>query len=92
MPSFHELCLVEPRLAWLADHIQSLKPEQGNASPLWYGNAQVPGIKDTLIGLVGFEAANLQLRTSEAYDVAYDHLLSLLQGQQLNPERKKTNK
>jgi hypothetical protein len=87
MPSFQDLCLVEPRLAGLAELIESLKPEQENTSLLWHGNAHVPGIKDSLLGLAGYEAANPKLRTSEAYDVAYDHLFSLLQERLINPQK-----
>jgi len=75
---FQSLCDLEPRLALLAAEVKSLKPNQKNVLRLWYGNASTPGIKDALLALVGYEAANPLLRTTEAYDVAYDYLFACL--------------
>jgi hypothetical protein len=43
----------------------------------WFGYVG-PGFKDRLVRLVGWEANGWMLRSSEAYDVAYDHLYALL--------------
>jgi hypothetical protein len=75
---FRELCRREPRLAKLERDIQAVKDTRGPsfcANDWWY----LPGgFKSRLARLVGWGAEQPELRTTEAYDVAYDALYQLL--------------
>lgn len=78
-----ELTMIEPRLIVLEQIIKGYhKPartyEVFCANRLWYGFGEdgiiVTGIKQRLMKLVGTFADNKFLNTTEAYDVAYQHL------------------
>jgi hypothetical protein len=76
MKSFADLCQREPRLHSLERDIQAVKDTGGPsfcANDWWYGR-----LKPRLVRLVGFGAEQPELRTPEAYDVAYDVLYELL--------------
>lgn len=72
----------EPRLGLLErDILYHAKQHQSGrycAHRHWFGYAAPQGFKDRLCQLVGWEANGSTLRSSEAYDVAYDHLYALL--------------
>jgi len=71
----------EPRLGLLEReilyHAAQHKTGRYCASRFWHGYAGT-GFKDRLLELVGWETDRPTLRSSEAYDVAYDHLYELL--------------
>jgi hypothetical protein len=75
--AFQELCLLEPGLAQLEREIRAL-PDAGKyfcANEHWYP----PGtFRSRLLRLAGWNAVRPELRTSEAYDLAYDYLYALL--------------
>lgn len=48
------------------------------ANAVWYGYFGRLGIKERLLGLVGWEARDPALRTEAAYDVAYDAIYEAL--------------
>jgi hypothetical protein len=76
MRRFGELSEQEPRLAALERDIQAVKDTGGAwfcANDHWYLR-----FKPQLMKLVGWGAEQPELRTCEAYDVAYDTLLALL--------------
>jgi hypothetical protein len=75
-PSWTELTQLEPRLLDLAREALEASPSKGKycANAEWYGYGGQQGIKPRLCLLVGHEAAHFApelLRTSAAYDVAY---------------------
>ena len=75
-PSWTELTHLEPRLLDLAREALEAQPSKGKycANAEWYGYRGYRGIKPRLRLLVGHEAAAYApalLRTSVAYDVAY---------------------
>jgi hypothetical protein len=73
---FRELCRREPRLATLERDVRSVTDNGGAwfcANDWWYGR-----FKPRLVKLVGFGADEPELRTTEAYDVAYDALYEQL--------------
>jgi hypothetical protein len=83
--AFDALALYEPRLLDLYREIIGIQ-DDGEASwfcanAVWYGHEGWPGIKPRLMCLVGWEAEKwgvARLRTTEAYDLAYDTLYTLL--------------
>jgi hypothetical protein len=82
--TFDQLCELEPRLRQLAREAKSVR-DDGTAKAFcanaaWYGYFGNPGIKPRLLLLVGFERPNGpdELRTTEAYDVAYDAIYNML--------------
>jgi hypothetical protein len=74
---FAELCQAEPRLAELERDIRSVKDtgKEFCANEHWYVS---PGFRARLYHLAGWHAEKPELRTSQAYDIAYDHLYALL--------------
>jgi len=88
--TFQTLCIVEPRLADLAKEVEKIRDDGLEpsfcANDVWYGHsARDGGIKERLCclvgeeaSLVGEEARNPSLRTSRAYDVAYEKLYAML--------------
>lgn len=86
LPSFESVCALEPRLLELEAKIKAIKDDGQTpsfcANHRWIGCAGCDvcngGIKQELLQLVGWGAKNRKLRTSDAYDVAYDYLYSLL--------------
>ncbi|MCL2347325.1 MAG: hypothetical protein FWC50_03580 [Planctomycetaceae bacterium] len=77
--TFYHLCQLEPRLRHLETVAKSIKAgKKFCASEVWYGPG---GIKSQMRQLVGYEGCyskNEILCSDEAYDVAYQHLWSLL--------------
>jgi hypothetical protein len=81
--AFAALCSIEPRLDELRADILALKPKRGKpwcSNARWYGfhRFAATGYKARMMGLVGHFAENPELRTSAAYDVAYEVLFKLL--------------
>lgn len=77
--TFEELCDREPRLAALRDEIARLprRSRGACANALWFAT---PNYKRILTGIIGHLAVQFDpdLRTSAAYDVAYQSLYRLL--------------
>jgi hypothetical protein len=72
--AFRELCRIEPRLAELEGEIRAIK-DTGK----WFcANEHWLNLKSRMSLLVGWRAENPELRTSKAYDIAYDELYQLL--------------
>jgi hypothetical protein len=74
---------VEPRLEVLEREIKAVVDKDGTpyfcANEIWYGYEDPKqGFKERLCRLVGWEAHNPRLRTTGAYDLAYDYLYGLL--------------
>jgi hypothetical protein len=65
---FAELCQLEPRLTTLLLEVMAKQPTTWS----WYRH-----VKPRLYALVGWEAERRELRTCEAYDVAYEVLYSM---------------
>ena len=83
--TFSELCELEPKLKGLADEAKNTRdPGTGDAfcaNAIWYGYFGRQGIKPRLLKLVGWErriAGPAELRTEQAYDIAYDTIYNLL--------------
>jgi hypothetical protein len=83
--TWNELIKLEPRLLALAKEAAAYKKNaQGKeyvcANDRWYGNGQWrdKGIKERLVLLVGWLAERPELKTMEAYDVAYEYIYNLL--------------
>lgn len=79
--TWEDLIALEPRLEQLERdiryHASQHRVDRYCANRHWYGYLGL-GFKDRLCVLVGWEARGMTLRSSEAYDVAYDHLYALL--------------
>jgi hypothetical protein len=81
-----DLTRLEPRLIGLRASIQRIGRQRAEApgycaNATWYGDMPSPwSLKERLCRLVGWERKNgpAQLRTPEAYDVAYDTLYAAL--------------
>lgn len=81
--NWESLTVKEPRLAQLEEAIRLVRPgarrwrktktSEFCANWVWYSY-----FKPQLVRLVGWSAAKPEIRTEEAYDVAYDYLYSLL--------------
>lgn len=80
---WEKLCELEPRLIALHKELSAIKDDKRNpsfcANRVWYG-ADGYSYKHRLNNLVGWEADTPypELRTSQAYDVAYRMLYSAL--------------
>lgn len=82
---WNELVKIEPRLLDLADEAMAYKKASHGkkyvcANDRWYGYGEWKGrgIKERLIYLVGWLSCRPELKTMEAYDVAYQHIYNLL--------------
>lgn len=78
--TWKEVVTAEPRLANLYADVCAVRDVGGNsfcANAAWYGYRGY-GFKERMFNLVGFYAANPDLRTMEAYDLAYDKLYRAL--------------
>jgi hypothetical protein len=76
--SFDEICELEPRVGELLREVQAVKDTGGEsfcANDHW---CLPGGFESRLCRLVGWRAAKPELRNSECYDIAYDHLYVLL--------------
>ncbi len=73
--TFSEMAKIEPRLQALYNEVQQVKAKKKAfcANRVWYKY-----FKPQLILLAGWNAKNPQLRTTEAYDVAYQAIYELL--------------
>jgi hypothetical protein len=88
--TFNDLVTLEPRLAELLTEARAFKPRpKFCANAVWYGYFGSSGLKDKLLGLVGWgretpldgatDAPREEtLKSSEAYDVAYHTLYEAL--------------
>ncbi len=78
-PTWGELVRLEPRLRVLQRDVKAVDGSDPHfcANRVWYARG---GFKERLCCLVGWEAERDDpvLRSSEAYDVAYDRLYNLL--------------
>jgi len=79
---FDKLTLQEPALKALEAEVHRLRRRRQDRLYQWYNL-----VKPKLVYLVGFGAAHPGLRTCEAYDVAYDYLLAVLEGRGEAPAR-----
>jgi hypothetical protein len=87
-PTWSELVKLEPRLGELLARAKAIVDDGGEsfcANHRWVGCGNGPacekcrgGLKDELVMLVGWEASNPELESSEAYDVAYDKVYKAL--------------
>jgi len=83
---WNDLVKLEPRLLFLAEEALAYKEmsrgqEYVCANDRWYGYGKWRdrGLRASIIGLVGwFSAGPTELRTMDAYDVAYQHVYHLL--------------
>lgn len=76
--TFEELAKIEPRLKTLLKEAQAIKDPGGPsfcANHIWY---KPLGFKDRLNKLVGWEAKDERLKSSEAYDLAYEKIYDSL--------------
>lgn len=83
--SFKELVALEPRLGELEADMRGHAERNRDtpkycANAWWYGypHTDFEGFKLTFIQLVGTLARDERLRSSAAYELAYDHLYHLL--------------
>ncbi len=78
--TWDDLLALEPALGLLERELRALRRQARGrrtfcAHAVWY---RPGGPKSRLTGLVGWSARHPRLRTSGAYDVAYQHLYGLL--------------
>lgn len=79
--NFTDLATLEPRLLTLEADIRRVRGDKRKrsfcANHVWYNSG---GFKARLLSLIGWNKSvtDERLRTSEAYDVAYEHLYNLL--------------
>ncbi|MDP9472214.1 MAG: hypothetical protein M3Q71_16370 [Chloroflexota bacterium] len=82
LPTWDDLAAREPRLADLRIAAERIRDVDARfcANAAWYGYAGQLGLKPRLLRLVGWGAQNQDpvLRSSDAYDVAYQTLYALL--------------
>jgi hypothetical protein len=72
--TFAELASIEPQLATLLKEARRVEPSDTFcANAVWYRQ-----FKPRLLSLAGWEAENPILRSSEAYDVAYETIYEAL--------------
>ena len=75
--TFEELCALEPRLRELYQRAKAVRDDRRKpsfcANSIWYRE-----LKPELCRLVGWEASNPALRTSEAYDLGYETIYEVL--------------
>lgn len=78
--TWKDIVRLEPRLADLLKEAQTVdgSGEHFCANRIWYGTPPDHGMKGRLQYLVGLMAANPKLRTSEAYDLAYQTIYRAL--------------
>jgi hypothetical protein len=80
--TFGRLCRQEPRLRKLYDEARAVGDDGSAghfcANAVWFGYGGHRGLKVRLVQLVGFQAEAPELRTTEAYDVAYQTIYAAL--------------
>jgi hypothetical protein len=83
--TWNTLVELEPRLPQLYHRAKAIKDHRRTksfcANQVWYGTAYSGSLKDRLCVLVGWErlgSGDPRLKTSEAYDLAYDKLYDVL--------------
>ncbi len=81
-PSFDRLAALEPGLGRLMDEVRALRrdpPPAFCAMDTFFGySTRGDGLKRRLSRLAGWQAANPELISSDAYDVAYHAVLNAL--------------
>ncbi len=77
MERFGLLCEKEPRLRGLYAQARAIRDDRHTPS-FCANNVWVNALKPQLLELVGWEARNPDLRTSEAYDLAYEMVYEAL--------------
>jgi hypothetical protein len=79
---FNRICGIEPKLKALYKEAKSVKDDGVEASfcanAVWYGYGKWRGIRSRVIELVGWECKTRELKTTSAYDVAYDEIYEVL--------------
>jgi hypothetical protein len=79
--NWEDLIELEPRLEQIERdvryHAEHHRTGPYCANRFWYGYDGL-GFKDRLCAVVGWGSDGQRLRSSEAYDLAYDHLYALL--------------
>jgi hypothetical protein len=82
--TWRDLTKAEPRLERLYADVRQIKDDKSKpafcANFVWYGYGKYRGhsLKERMYYLVGFMAANPELRTMDAYDIAYRKLYDAL--------------
>jgi len=79
--SFDQLVEIEPALIPLYESALAYHDSVDEffcANDVWYGTTTPGGLKGWLERLVGWDARNKNLRTEEAYDLAYDVIYDAL--------------
>lgn len=74
--TWQEIIAIEPKLLSLETEIKSIKDSGGKsfcANTIWYNQ-----FKQRVVDLVGDYASNEQLRSQQAYSLAYHHLYDQL--------------
>jgi hypothetical protein len=77
--SFQQICDLEPQVQALFAEAKAIQDDPSKesfcANNVWYGHT---GLKSRVAALVGDRATNPQLRTSQAYDMAYHTVYDVL--------------
>jgi hypothetical protein len=77
--TWDDLVVIEPALAELLAEIKAVSSHENFCANLvWYGYGGRPGFKKRMSLLVGYYARKPELRTMDAYDVAYETCYDLL--------------
>lgn len=78
--TWDQMTKIEPKLGQLLEEIQSIKDDQSQvsfcANDHFHGGD--PSLKERMCELVGWDAAQKELRTSEIYDLAREKLYNAL--------------
>ncbi len=79
---FEKLCGMEPRLQALYKKAKGMRDDPSRpsfcANAVWFGALGEEGLRGEMARLVGWFAENPELRTTEAYDIAYETLYQAL--------------
>jgi hypothetical protein len=82
--SWERIVEIEPRLAAAEHDIKAVGRKRGKpfcANAIWYGYLDPAfSFKERVNCYAGWEAKKPELRSPEAYDIAYDYLYALLPG------------
>jgi hypothetical protein len=75
--TFDEICRIEPSVLHLYNRAKAIKDDKRQrsfcANDIWLDH-----LKPLLMHLVGWSAGKAELRTSQAYDLAYDKIYGAL--------------
>ena len=72
--SWSDLIKAEPRLVGIERFVRSLPADRGCRE--W------ESVKRRFIPLIGWDSKNAQLRSSDCYEICYDYLLAIFEGEQ----------